>query len=166
MAGYRSLRCGFGASGWVFRVVVALLACGMLVLLAGGSALAAPVGAFTEFPVPTASSGLEGIAAGPDGNLWFTETGYFSGIGRISPSGTITDFPLPTAESNPVGIAAGPDGNMWFTESYVNKIGRVSGVSRGGGGGPAGPDHRLHGPHGQQQPIRDRGGPGRQPVVH
>jgi hypothetical protein len=30
-------------------------------------------GAFTEFPVPNASSYPNGIAAGPDGNIWFTE---------------------------------------------------------------------------------------------
>ena len=30
-------------------------------------------GVITEFPIPTASSGPYGIAAGPDGNLWFTE---------------------------------------------------------------------------------------------
>ena len=29
----------------------------------------------TEFPVPTANSEPYGITAGPDGNLWFTETG-------------------------------------------------------------------------------------------
>ena len=30
-------------------------------------------GVITEFPIPTAGSGPAGIAAGPDGNLWFTE---------------------------------------------------------------------------------------------
>ena len=30
-------------------------------------------GAFTEYPIPTASSNPEGITAGPDGALWFTE---------------------------------------------------------------------------------------------
>ena len=29
--------------------------------------------AITEFPVPTASAGPDGITAGPDGNLWFAE---------------------------------------------------------------------------------------------
>jgi virginiamycin B lyase len=31
-------------------------------------------GAVTEYPVPTPSSGPAFIAAGPDGNMWFTET--------------------------------------------------------------------------------------------
>ena len=30
-------------------------------------------GLFTEFPIPTAGSSPNGITAGPDGNLWFTE---------------------------------------------------------------------------------------------
>jgi len=30
-------------------------------------------GKITEYDVPTAAAGLLGIAAGPDGSLWFTE---------------------------------------------------------------------------------------------
>jgi serine/threonine protein kinase len=82
-------------------------------------------GSISEFPVPTANCFPEGIAAGPDGNLWFTEE-YGNKIGRISPSGTITEFPIPTAQSSPAGITAGPGGNLWFTENHGNKIGRIS----------------------------------------
>ncbi len=79
----------------------------------------------TEFPVPTASSEPAPIAAGPDGNLWFTEiTG--NRIGRITTSGMVTEFPVPTAASQPIGIAAGPDGNLWFTEGAGNKVGRIT----------------------------------------
>ena len=65
------------------------------------------------------------IAAGPDGNLWFTE---FSGnrIGRITPSGAITEFPIPTGTSTPLEITAGDDGNLWFTEGEGNNIGRIT----------------------------------------
>ena len=78
----------------------------------------------TEYPIPTPSSVPEDIAAGPDGNLWFTEsTG--NKIGRITPQGAITEYPIPTVFSNPVGIAAGPDGNVWFTEFNGDKIGPV-----------------------------------------
>jgi hypothetical protein len=38
----------------------------------------------TEFPIPTGNSGPAGIAAGPDGSLWFTEY-YGNKIGRIAP---------------------------------------------------------------------------------
>lgn len=78
----------------------------------------------TEFPIPTAAVNPEGIAAGPNGNLWFTElTG--NKIGRITHSGSITEFVLPTSQSRPVGITAGPDGNLWFTEG-AGKIGRIT----------------------------------------
>src|SRR4051812_28445342 len=70
------------------------------------------------FPAPAVDSNPYGIVAGPDGNLWFTESGA-NNIGRISATGVITEFPIPTADSGPSAIAAGPDGNLWFTESGV-----------------------------------------------
>ena len=33
-----------------------------------------PAGAVSEFPLPTATAVPTAIAAGPDGNLWFTES--------------------------------------------------------------------------------------------
>ncbi len=83
------------------------------------SAVAARPGTITIFPAPTAG----GLTAGPDGNVWFTET---TGIGRITPSGTITTFPAPV--DGDVGITAGSDGNIWFTEwgaDHTN-IGRIT----------------------------------------
>src|SRR5258708_16232413 len=84
----------------------------------------------TEFPLPTTNAHSNGIIAGPDGNLWFAESGkggYGGGkIGRITPSGTITEFPTPTAGSGPYGITAGPYGKLWFTEYYGNQIGRIT----------------------------------------
>ena len=38
----------------------------------------------TEFPVPTNNAGLWGIAAGPDGNIWFTEQ-VGNKVGYIKP---------------------------------------------------------------------------------
>ncbi len=84
---------------------------------------AAPALSITEFPIPTVSSNATGIAAGPNGNLWFTESNGEK-IGRISPSGTITEFPVPTAYNQPDGITAGPGGTLWFTE--YSKIGRFT----------------------------------------
>jgi virginiamycin B lyase len=87
----------------------------------------------TEFAIPTPSSEPERICAGPDGNLWFTETGiHFSGghflynIGRITTSGIVTEFEIPTANSFPQGIARGRDGNLWFTERGIERIGRIT----------------------------------------
>ena len=79
---------------------------------------------FTEYLVPTATVFPDQIAAGPDGNLWFTEPSGDK-IGRITPAGVITEF-LASTGSNPLGITAGPDGNMWFTEEVANKIGRIT----------------------------------------
>ncbi len=81
--------------------------------------------AITEFPIPTASSFPQGIAAGPDGALWFTELNG-NRIGRITTAGAITEFSIPTAHSRPIDIAAGPDGALWFTEGAANKIGRIT----------------------------------------
>jgi len=108
-----------------------------------------PAGKVTEFSAGI-SDAPEGIAAGPDGNLWFTEG---SGkIGRITPAGKVTEFI--TAGLSTTGITAGPDGNLWFTEADDGKIGRItpagkvtefSGVGRDSRptGITAGPDGNL-----------------------
>src|SRR5664279_4156513 len=65
------------------------------------------------------------IAAGPDGNLWFTEyTG--SRIGRITPTGVVTEFVAGISPNRRLGgIASGPDGNLWITETG-DRIGRIT----------------------------------------
>ncbi|MEI9983848.1 MAG: hypothetical protein WDN69_11925 [Aliidongia sp.] len=98
----------------------------------------------TEFPLPIAGSSPFGIAAGPDGALWFTEytvngvngaPNTASKIGRIATTGEIIEFPLPTAAGTPQGIVAGPDGALWFYEAgdeggtpaaVPPKIGRIT----------------------------------------
>ncbi|HTA40719.1 MAG TPA: hypothetical protein VK760_16675 [Candidatus Acidoferrales bacterium] len=82
-------------------------------------------GVFTEYPVPTSSGGPLGIAAGPDGALWFTENGGDK-IGRITTAGVITETAIPTHASTPGEITTGPDGALWFTEGFGNKIGRIT----------------------------------------
>ena len=87
-------------------------------------------GVLTEFDIPTYYSRPLGIAAGPDGNMWFTENNFphneGNKIGRVTTSGEFTEFRIPTPKSRRFGITAGPDGNMWFTENAGNKIGRVT----------------------------------------
>jgi streptogramin lyase len=78
----------------------------------------------TEFPIPTAGSLPSGITVGPDGALWFTESGAGK-IGRITTAGAITEFPLPTPTSQPNGITTGPDGALWFAES-LGGVGRMT----------------------------------------
>ena len=65
-----------------------------------------------------------GIAAGPDGALWFTNDKNNS-IGRITTSGTVTND-TGTGISQPQGIAAGPDGALWFTNDGNTSIGRIT----------------------------------------
>jgi hypothetical protein len=75
--------------------------------------------------ITATAHGPQGIAAGPDGNVWFTER-EGNAIGRITPAGAITEFPVPTPSSWPWRIAAGPDGNLWFTERKADKIARIT----------------------------------------
>lgn len=96
------------------RLSVSILAMAALIapLVFSGVARAG-TGQITEFSIPTERSSPHSITAGPEGDLWFTETGGGK-IGRITPSGQIAEFPLP-AGSHPFGIAMGADGNLWFT---------------------------------------------------
>ena len=80
-------------------------------------------GAVTEYLLPAASV-PEGIVAGPDGNLWFTDSGT-SKVGKITPSGVISEYPLHSEASRPLGIVKGPDGRLWFTEWGNNQIAAI-----------------------------------------
>lgn len=85
------------------------------------NALCQPV----EFTIPTEDSFPYAIAAGPDGNLWFTEN-LGNKVGRITVDGEITEFTVPTAQAALFGLGAGPDGNVWFAEESGGKIGRIT----------------------------------------
>ena len=79
----------------------------------------------------TAGSQPWDIAAGPDGNLWFSErTGpKLAGlVARINPTThVVTEFSAGiTGITEPDGVTAGPDGNVWFTEELGNRIGRIT----------------------------------------
>jgi len=107
-------------------IVLVILA---VLTLSASAGTADPLGRVTEFSTGLpAGSRPEWIAAGPDGNLWFTDSGATPAIARITPSGRITEFSTglnPGAEPN--GIVAGPDGNLWFTDNGHNgAIGRIT----------------------------------------
>ncbi len=79
-------------------------------------------------------TGPNSIAAGPDGNVWFTNhttrslpnIGTPPAIGRITPSGEITEYRAGLSyASSPDGIVTGPDGALWFTDRELRSIGRV-----------------------------------------
>jgi len=88
--------------------------------------LLSSISGITEFPVPGTTFSPNGIAAGPDGNLWFTDGGH-NAIGMINPTThAVSEFAVPTASAYPYAIAAGPDGNLWFTEKGASKIGEIN----------------------------------------
>jgi virginiamycin B lyase len=75
------------------------------------------------------------IIAGPDGNLWFTDShtqldpeeplyGQVTNrIGVMTPSGVFLELVPPT--ELPSALTGGPDGNIWFTEQVSNRIGAI-----------------------------------------
>ena len=81
-------------------------------------------GSFTNYKLANHSAEPQGIAAGADHNLWFTESGDGK-IGRISTAGLLVEFAL-SAGSRPQQITPGPDGNLWFTLPYANQIGFIT----------------------------------------
>src|SRR5229473_7588199 len=105
-------------------------------------------GGVVEYPVPDPMSpgsgcfgcgqaSLGGIAAGADGNIWFTNGGQYK-VGRITPSGAISQFDLPAIVGGPGGITNGPDGNVWITtnalgqgrQDWIVRIGRDGAVTQ------------------------------------
>jgi streptogramin lyase len=84
-----------------------------------------PAAAVTGYVIPTASSGVRGIAAGSDGALWFAEQ-TANKIGRMTTNGVVTnEYSLPALSTAPKAIVAGPDGSLWFSEGS-SKIGRIT----------------------------------------
>ena len=87
--------------------------------------------AIQEFPTGLACGSFGGIAAGPDGNIWFTDQNA-PAIGVFSvATHKIQEFSTgqPTA-SMPQSIAAGPNGELWFTDAGDNSaIGEISPTS-------------------------------------
>jgi streptogramin lyase len=104
-----------------------LVGAALAVLVALPAFAHAAVGSVTEFSNGvTANAAPQSITAGPDGNLWFTESAA-NKIGRITPAGVVTEFTDGlSAGANPWGITSGPDGNLWFTERSTSKIGRIT----------------------------------------
>jgi streptogramin lyase len=112
-----------------------------------------PGGEITQFDQPGEGTYPSRLAAGPDGNVWFTESA--GQVGRITPAGEIRLFPL-AADSRPYEIVTGPDGNLWVTMEGSASSGTLGRITPGGeftefplepsvyaGALVAGPDGRL-----------------------
>ncbi len=117
-----------------------------LVAMTAAAAAAADDPAITEYHsgLPANASPLN-IATGPEGDLWFTESGGAHAIGKATVGGVITSYPTEPS-MNPQDIALGPDGKMWFTaKGGTNEIGTVNprtgeiaGYALAGGSNPSG----------------------------
>lgn len=69
----------------------------------------------------------QGITAGPDGNMWFTEYVNPGRIGRITMGGAITEFEAGITPNGGIeAITAGADGNVWFANQNNDTIGRIT----------------------------------------
>jgi formylglycine-generating enzyme required for sulfatase activity/streptogramin lyase len=75
------------------------------------------------FPTSTRGCGLHGIAAAPDGSMWFTEENA-GRIGHISaePPYRLEEFPLTPATGKPGPIAVAPDGTVWVAELRGDRV--------------------------------------------
>jgi streptogramin lyase len=119
-----------------FAIAAAGLAVGAV--LCSPIAKAETIGGVEHFPT---RCNVGTLAAGPDGNVWFTCFRERSGrggqalIGRITPHGEVSEF----SSGIPTGlgiddIVAGPDGNLWFTLSAgvsgPLRRGRTSAIGR------------------------------------
>jgi virginiamycin B lyase len=88
-------------------------------------------GKYQTFSLPNAIA-VNGLAAGPDGNLWFCgsyeKSGTtLAGVGKLTPTGTSTLYTMQGA-ATPVltSIAAAADGNLWVADQQNGAILRVA----------------------------------------
>jgi streptogramin lyase len=83
-------------------------------------------GALTPYSVPSGDGPgtTNGLALGPDGNVWFAESSHFA---KITTGGTVTEYPYPSGETKNefAGVTVGPDHHVWFTERDTNNVGSV-----------------------------------------
>ncbi len=91
-------------------------------------------GASTLFPVSSFSpkaSILNSLAAGADGDLWFTDgSGKNFAFGRMSPSGVVTEFPIDKLVAG--HVASGPNGALIVTGQNAKGQNEVFSVSTSG----------------------------------
>ncbi len=78
-------------------------------------------GTVTEYPTGALTQ-PNGIAVGPDGNLW--TGGFGASIEKVTTSGSVTTYAVAGAH---VGdIVSGPGGLLWFTDYGNKEIGTIS----------------------------------------
>src|SRR5450631_1597840 len=113
-----------GKAAWRTVWRTASLSVVLGVALAGAATQAQAVTIHELYAGLVGTGGPNHIAAGRDGNLWFTGHNEAS-IDRITPQGVLDEFFL-TPNSSPEGITVGPNGRLWFTEPGWDRIGRIT----------------------------------------
>jgi streptogramin lyase len=102
---------------------------------------------FVDYDVPGATSDVETILAGPDGNMWYADSGG-NKLGSVAQDGSILEYATPTSGSGPLGLTLGPDQtDIWFAEIDSNMIGQYvfdGGPARGGEHGGLGGGKGTH----------------------
>lgn len=88
-----------------------------------------PKPTFYQYSIPVSTNRPQWIAAGSDGNMWFTESPSGE-VARITPAGVVTEFTIPTANSQPQMIVSGSDGNLWFTEYSTSPSPGTSSIAK------------------------------------
>lgn len=121
---FKAIEC----SAWLRRsIALAVVLAAALSGPVGVAQAGAPVGIARSFPTRCPVSG---IAAGEEGNMWFTcfspTHAYFEGwpkIGRVTPAGQVSEFGagLPK-NTEPKEIVAAADGNLWFTLNAYGEL--------------------------------------------
>jgi streptogramin lyase len=113
-----------------------------------------PAGFVTEYTAGiTPNSDAIQIAAGADGNMWFTESAI-NQIAKITTTGTVTEYSSGiSAASGPYYITGGPDGNVWFSETgytthNIAKITPSGVITEYPTGASGSPGHIIAGPDG------------------
>jgi streptogramin lyase len=82
-------------------------------------------GQITPFALPSSLSGIDSLAVGPDGNVWFdsTATDATSGnpevvVGNVTPAGQVTVFPPIVVPNGGIftrtELVSGPGGDLWL----------------------------------------------------
>jgi streptogramin lyase len=106
------------------------LAVGAVVLVGAAGWSVGPRLALADCNVGGPAIDPAGIAAGPDGNVWFTDR---EGVGSVTPGGCVSQhgvpgglWPVAAVQIPPPQITQGSDRNLWFTDVTHNAVWRIT----------------------------------------
>jgi streptogramin lyase len=87
-----------------------------------------PQGGITAFPISYGTSGIAtGLAAGPDGNLWYTWTAKGL-IGRVTTAGKNTIVKTSATVGAPQGVVSGPNRSLWLACAETTLVSKTTSV--------------------------------------